>query len=614
VAGKALFKDFFRDYVEKELHETFDSQSDMSRSKLMARFFAERVLAPRNPTLLPFGEEELAACVVDGKGDQGVDYIARENNNVVIIQAKYSGGKKLSKRAVEDPADFEHFRSVLQRLRSYQSLTMCQPLREICAEIDWQQDTFQFYYITLRQLSTNQAPGDDHKLHQSAVPNQNVDDERVSLHLYNESKLNEELRDTQSMDIQQSRRASVRFTANQASPAFLRLASDDDDRSCYVGRISGAQLATLYVQQQKSRLFNLNIRNYLGDNATNKAIKKTATDSPEDFFFFNNGISALATEVTMDSSDPTKCTLLCENLSIINGAQTVRSLHKAHISSLGGAKDAQVLLRLTEIGSKRTKPEQAFLDNVTKYNNTQTAIRIADFRSNDNIQSDIAAKFSRLPAVDGKKFLYKNKRSGEQVMGVKTIGMEEYVKTIFAFSFGPDDVFGGTAHVFDATKTGGYTKLFGDGEGILPSLDEPTFQLHAGIWFLCSSARDVWREKTGKTDEPALERRWMFYFALHVVLRFAYSSSKRDLHTDLRRLANPSWLRSGQGDSQMKSIESISKVAFKGMIDSYKDESQKPGFAHRNWFRSASTLTSITEKIENTWEIVAAHSADYLLA
>ena len=175
MAGKALFKDHFRDFVELELKESFDSQDDIIRSKLMARFFAERVLAPRNPTLLPFGEEELLACIVDQKGDQGVDFISHENGNVLIIQAKFSGGKKLSKRPIEDPAQFEHFRSVLQRLRSYQKLQMCQPLREVCAEIDWQTDTFEMYYVTLRQLSTNQEAGDDHTIHQSSLPSEALD-------------------------------------------------------------------------------------------------------------------------------------------------------------------------------------------------------------------------------------------------------------------------------------------------------------------------------------------------------------------------------------------------------------------------------------------------------
>jgi hypothetical protein len=72
-----LFVDHFREFVEKKLAESFDSLNDVVRSKYMARFFAEKVLAPRNP-IIPTVEEDVVACIVDGTNDQGVDFICRE--------------------------------------------------------------------------------------------------------------------------------------------------------------------------------------------------------------------------------------------------------------------------------------------------------------------------------------------------------------------------------------------------------------------------------------------------------------------------------------------------------------------------------------------------------
>jgi hypothetical protein len=139
-ARKAWFQDYLRDWVETNRKESFDSLKDVQRSKAMARFFAEKVLGPRNPTILPFAEEDLDASVVDGKGDCGVDFISRENGVVLIIQAKYSGGKKLAKRPLEDAGDFEYFRSTLGRLNSFREIEMNQALREVAAEIDWETD------------------------------------------------------------------------------------------------------------------------------------------------------------------------------------------------------------------------------------------------------------------------------------------------------------------------------------------------------------------------------------------------------------------------------------------------------------------------------------------
>jgi len=77
--------------------------------------------------------------------------------------------------------------------------------------------------------------------------------------------------------------------------------------------------------------------------------------------------------------------------------------------------------------------------------------------------------------------------------------MEEFTKTLFAFLYGPDDVYGGTGYVFDATTEGGYAKLFGSGGEVLPSLGNETFGYYAGVWFVCSYAKDLWHEESRKS-------------------------------------------------------------------------------------------------------------------
>src|SRR5262249_50848474 len=133
--------------------------------------------------------------------------------------------------------------------------------------------------------------------------------DRTELSLLDENKLNLELRDTLSMEQSEAKTFRLQFTENEDSPPWVKLGGSSV-RPCFVGRISGAQLATLFTEH-KSKLFNLNIRNYIGDN-TNKVIRKTALEDAGDFFFFNNGISALATKITPDPKDERG--LLCERL------------------------------------------------------------------------------------------------------------------------------------------------------------------------------------------------------------------------------------------------------------------------------------------------------------
>ena len=76
--------------------------------------------------------------------------------------------------------------------------------------------------------------------------------------------------------------------------------------------------------------------------------------------------------------------------SVINGAQTVRSLAKLKDEF----QQPKVLLRITEIPNH--KERSAFLKEIVRFNNTQNEIKSSDFRSNDPIQQSLKENFSKL--------------------------------------------------------------------------------------------------------------------------------------------------------------------------------------------------------------------------
>ena len=61
-------------------------------------------------------------------------------------------------RQAEEPVDFQSFRTVLGRLRSFRTLEVYEALREAAAEIDWDRDSFQLYYITLKHCPKPYCP------------------------------------------------------------------------------------------------------------------------------------------------------------------------------------------------------------------------------------------------------------------------------------------------------------------------------------------------------------------------------------------------------------------------------------------------------------------------
>src|SRR5690606_20857489 len=123
------------------------------------------------------------------------------------------------------------------------------------------------------------------------------------------------------------------------------LVQDPVGTKCYLGLLSSQQINQIYMRN-RDKLFNLNIRNYIGETRTNKEIIKTAIDEAERFFFYNNGISAVARRVT-PVTEGTQTRRECSGFSVINGAQTFRSIAKAHHRS--SRKPLRVLIRVTEL-------------------------------------------------------------------------------------------------------------------------------------------------------------------------------------------------------------------------------------------------------------------------
>lgn len=218
--------------------------------------------------------------------------------------------------------------------------------------------------------------------------------------------------------------------------------------------VKGNFLRNLY-QEHKESIFAYNIRNFMGDNGVNREIMKTAKQRPEDFFYFNNGVSAICTEFDLKGN-----AVHAKKFQIINGAQTVGSLSKQRQSS-----ELLILLRLTE--GEKEATDKGFNHDIIRYNNSQSAIKDSDFRSNDLIQKHIQNRFSRFKKriTLPKKIRYEPKRGGKRAApGERVVRLEEMAKILFSYKESP-------AIVSESPKTlwttgDNYEKTFGPAEGV----------------------------------------------------------------------------------------------------------------------------------------------------
>lgn len=154
-------------------------------------------------------------------------------------------------------------------------------------------------------------------------------------------------------------------------------------RKVFYGQISAADLAKL-VEDHGKALFERNIRHYLGSVGVNTAIERTVRTRPGDFFYLNNGITAIADTITPAAGTRQKCAFGCTRLSIVNGAQTAGAIFNA---TLAGqiSPDAKLLLTLIEIGDGADD----IGIKITRARNHQNVVRGVDFAALDPNQERI---------------------------------------------------------------------------------------------------------------------------------------------------------------------------------------------------------------------------------
>jgi hypothetical protein len=347
------------------------------------------------------------------------------------------------------------------------------------------------------------------------------------------------------------------------------------------------QIVQLY-QKAKDRLFTFNIRNYLGNTETNKQIIRSVKETPQYFYQFNNGISALAKTIEIDDRGDR---IMTTGLQIINGAQTVKALARA---ASGGSlpTDLKVLFRVTEI-RQGYGTDGGFAESITRFNNTQNVIKVSDFRSNDPIQNDLKKKFDYQRR--GKKVEYLPKRTDKRKSSSIVIRLEEFAKTIFSFLVDPISFSGSTSLLFD--EEGAYRTVFGDGTQVWDTMPTDEFKLRSAIWWLAEEFTEALKEyKSRTTDEvakAALERKWILLFVARLVLERAKGENEYK-KTLVSRWKGDWELGLGETGILFKNLFdiSVSAVAYR-----YGEAKKQPGFIHRNWMRSKSMVSDFRDYI-----------------
>ena len=155
-------------------------------------------------------------------------------------------------------------------------------------------------------------------------------------------------------------------------------------------------------------MLDRNIRRYLGlrGNRVNEGIKSTLCSlHPENFYFFNNGLTLVCTDFTYNALQKENYCVKVENLKIVNGGKTCMTIFKTleGIQNDGGKLpiNAFVLIRLYKL----PKDNEDIALQITHATNSQNPVDLKDLRSNDEIQLRLEMDINQLG------YVYRRKRS-----------------------------------------------------------------------------------------------------------------------------------------------------------------------------------------------------------
>jgi AIPR protein len=166
-----------------------------------------------------------------------------------------------------------------------------------------------------------------------------------------------------------------------------------DDWEAFVTAVPAEFLHKLY-RKYKTKLFSANVRDYLGSRKSdlniNYGIKQTADSDPKNFWVFNNGLTLLVNDFTIQQRK-SKSRLSFKGVSIVNGAQTTGA-----IGSLKKVPSATAFVPVRFIKTANSE----VVHQIIRYNNSQNKVTAPDFRSTDRIQKRLKDEMGKIPKAE----------------------------------------------------------------------------------------------------------------------------------------------------------------------------------------------------------------------
>lgn len=371
--------------IRKRLVDLFENKIDMSDQKNGSEIFEDvfhsRSLAAYAIYHLSGCQPELAAkAITDGGGDNGIDaiYYDSSENKIYIVQSKWI------KNGVGEPdnASIKKFIAGVKDLLDLDFSRFNSKINEMSVSLSAAIETVgnQIVLALVHTGSSELSEISRRDFSDLLSEINDINDEAISYQAINQKLLHKSLTDDLSSPI--STDLVLKYWGKVQDP-----------HKAFYGQISALEVGQLWVEHGE-RLVAKNLRGSLGSTDVNDGIKDSLKNNPNLFWYFNNGITAIANKVdkTLKGGSGTDIGIFkCEGIQVINGAQTLSTIGRFINSSEGkGLDQCFVQIRIISLDDA----DGDFDKQVTKNNNRQNRIESRDFVAQDKNQVRIKTELS----------------------------------------------------------------------------------------------------------------------------------------------------------------------------------------------------------------------------
>lgn len=402
----------------KERFEQYLSAGTNSEDELISRSIAAYTVSFFSET----SDEEASHSVCDGSDDGGIDaiYVSHSAKILIVVQSKYNK----SGSATWKKDEFLNFKEACGYLLSGKYDRLSSKLTPRIDDIDFAFNEMDYKCLFVMSHTGKIGGASEilelmkdwqNELNKSACIDDISDNNSLpfQVHLFSRENIVEGL----------SGASRTAITIKDAQLfSYGRL---DEPYTSIFGYIDGIQLKEWWDLHNIS-LFEKNIRGLLGETPVNQSIKDTILNEPELFWYFNNGITVLVESIgphKRNANNNPNGLFTLENITIVNGAQTVSTIGK--ITDKDALGKIKVYIKVIQ-----TDAINDLIHKITRATNHQNAVSGRDFASQEENQQRLQKEI----LIEGYKYKLLRSNKEDSIPEDKAIDLDEALDALVCYS------------------------------------------------------------------------------------------------------------------------------------------------------------------------------------